>query len=414
MLTCQGPTRCAYLLFCTFSDLTPLELCDTVQVEDDTLPLSICRAQRTNRRLPKRFRDMLPEPLLPLYPQDVEAPLEVNALGVNSGSCPSTTTASTTPSSPNPSFPQADLSAQPAQLPPKKCAVSISQKNSFGLFRLYDEGSVPTSGDPEDQSEADPLPTHRQESVSNIFYPYPNESSWCIGDWYWNHGAQKSKQSFKNLVDIITSANFRSEDLYRTNWTAIDRQLGSLGTVHDHSQATPAATDPEEWQAEDDGWMQRDITISVPFPHRVLHPSPRTYTVSHFYRRSLVSIIREALSDPIRCRLFRFKPYSLRWKRSCTVDDIGVYGELFSSQAFITAHRDLQDARLDSTSCTLPRCIVALMFWSDTTQLTAFRDAKLWPLYVYFGNESKYRHCTPTANLCSHAAYFQTVCTSYV
>ena len=52
------------------------------------------------------------------------------------------------------------------------------------------------------------------------------------------------------------------------------------------------------------------------------------------------------------------------------------------------------------------------MFWSDATQLTAFSDAKLWPLYIYFGNESKYQRCAPTANLCSHAAYFQTVCVS--
>ena len=36
------------------------------------------------------------------------------------------------------------------------------------------------------------------------------------------------------------------------------------------------------------------------------------------------------------------------------------------------------------------------MFWSDSTQLTQFGTAKLWPLYVFFGNESKYRRCQPT------------------
>jgi len=359
---------------------------------------------------------MLPEAPLPLYLQDAEALLQFNALGANSDQLPSTitSTASVTPSSPNPLFPQADSGAHSAHLPPKQCAVPISPKNSFGLFHLYNEGSVPTSGDPKDQSKADPLPTHGQEPVSNLFYPYLNESSWHIGDWYWNQGAQKSKQSFKILVDIITSEDFRSEDLYHTSWAAIDHQLGSLGTVHDPSQTTPAAADSEEWQAEDDGWIQRDVTISVPFPRRCLHPGPRTYTVSRFYRRSLVSIIREALSDPVWCRSFRFEPYLLQWKRSCSIDDIGIYGEFFSSQAFITAHRDLQGAHLDSTSCTLPQRIVALMFWSDATQLTAFGDAELWPLYVYFGNESKYRCCMLTTNLCSHAAYFQTVCISYV
>jgi len=49
------------------------------------------------------------------------------------------------------------------------------------------------------------------------------------------------------------------------------------------------------------------------------------------------------------------------------------------------------------------------MLWSDATQLTAFGTAKLWPLYIYMGNESKYMRCQPLANLCSHAAYFHTV-----
>lgn len=52
------------------------------------------------------------------------------------------------------------------------------------------------------------------------------------------------------------------------------------------------------------------------------------------------------------------------------------------------------------------------MFWSDTTQLTSFGNAKLWPTYMYFGNESKYRHCKPSLNLSNHVAYFEMVCLS--
>ena len=358
---------------------------------------------------------MLPEPPLPLPPHGTEVLLEVNALEADPGSCPSTSAASVTPNS-QPS-PFEDPAAQRAQLPSKRCAILVTPKNSFGVFRLYDEGSIPSADDPEDQSGADPLTTPGLEvcasqplpSFVNPFHPYPNESSWRIGDWYWNEGAQKSKQGLKKLTEIITSDSFRPEDLYHTNWVAIDRQLGSLEAVHDSSQGALTVADSEEWQAEDGGWMRRTITISVPFPQHFLHPGPRNYSISNFYRRSLLSIIRETLSDPARCRSFRFEPYSLRWRRSGEVD-VGIYGELFSSQAFIAAHRDLQGAQLDSISCTLPRRIVALMFWSDATQLTVFGDAKLWPLYVFFGNESKYQRCIPTANLCSHVAYFQTVC----
>ena len=64
---------------------------------------------------------------------------------------------------------------------------------------------------------------------------------------------QKSKDSFKKLVEIITTADFCSEDLCHTNWAAIDCQLGSLNTVQDLLQASTMAADSEEFQAEDVG-----------------------------------------------------------------------------------------------------------------------------------------------------------------
>ena len=244
---------------------------------------------------------------------------------------------------------------QSAQLPSAHCGVLVTQKNSFGLFCLYDGDSLPISNDPEDQSGDCQPTTYRCEETLptslNLFHLYPNESSWHIGDWYWNKGTQKSKQSFKSLVGIITSADFRSEDLHHTNWVAINCQLGSLGPVLEQPQIT---SNTEEWQAEDSGWMQRSITISVPFPQLFLHPSPKNYTISNFYRQSLLSIICKMLSDPAHCRSFCFKPYLLRWQCSCGVNDIGVYGEIFSSQAFITAHCELQDIQLDPTGCSLP------------------------------------------------------------
>ncbi|KAF8067028.1 hypothetical protein FPV67DRAFT_1562486 [Lyophyllum atratum] len=53
------------------------------------------------------------------------------------------------------------------------------------------------------------------------------------------------------------------------------------------------------------------------------------------------------------------------------------------------------------------------MFWSDSTHLTAFGQAKLWPAYMFLGNNSKYHRCCPTANLCNHVAYFQKLPSSF-
>ncbi|KAG2062206.1 hypothetical protein BDR06DRAFT_978637 [Suillus hirtellus] len=55
-------------------------------------------------------------------------------------------------------------------------------------------------------------------------------------------------------------------------------------------------------------------------------------------------------------------------------------------------------------------CVVAsVMVWSDATHLANFRDASLWPFYVYFGNQSKYTQGKPTAWVCHHLAYIPTL-----
>ncbi|KAG2336568.1 hypothetical protein BDR05DRAFT_985238, partial [Suillus weaverae] len=40
------------------------------------------------------------------------------------------------------------------------------------------------------------------------------------------------------------------------------------------------------------------------------------------------------------------------------------------------------------------------MFWSDATHLTQFGNASTWPVYLFFGNQSKYACACPTTNAC--------------
>ena len=78
-----------------------------------------------------------------------------------------------------------------------------TQLNSFGLFRLYGEDSLPII-DPDTNNSLDEagLSTPHNDTSSqpmetittggNPFYPYPNETLLLLGDWYWNQGHQKS------------------------------------------------------------------------------------------------------------------------------------------------------------------------------------------------------------------------------
>ena len=52
---------------------------------------------------------------------------------------------------------------------------------------------------------------------------------------------------------------------------------------------------------------------------------------------------------------------------------------------------------------------MGLMFASDGTQLANFSNAKLSPVYLGFGNESKDRRSKPSCQAFEHIAYFETV-----
>ena len=143
------------------------------------------------------------------------------------------------------------------------------------------------------------------------------------------------------------------------------------------------------------------------------NPGCKNYTIQGFYHRSLVSIIQEKNSNPTHAALFHYEPYELRWHLPHRNDNMKVYNELFNSAAFLKAHQQLQDSPPEP-GCDLPHVVMVLMFWSNSTQLTQFGNTKLWPLYVFFGNESKYWRCQPANNMCSHAAYFQVVNESFL
>jgi hypothetical protein len=284
--------------------------------------------------------------------------------------------------------------------------------NIFGLYRRYQSQELP-SHDPEEYVNLQDLvdsPTtnsQRQHPNSNehSFYPYPNENSFLLRDWYWNHGVQKSCKTFKGLLDIVGHPQFCPQDVEHTNWNKINEKLGR--NDFDNCVNDAGWQDIQGFE-EDAGWKKSPITILVPFHSRMKEPGSQNYIAGDLYHCSIVSIIREKLTNAEDDRHFHYEPFEFIWNHNDTASEIRVHGEIYTSPAFIETHCELQDLP-GEPGCTLPRVVIALMFASDATHLTNFGTAKLWPSYLYFRNESKYRRCKPSFNLCNHVAYFQTV-----
>lgn len=384
-------------------------------VNDDHLPIALRKPRRLNRI--QCYRDDVAQSL-PVFPPASEFeddhPVPSNSSPLTPQALPSDAPGPPTQSPSSNSLPDTlGLSTQSSS------PSTDSPRNIFGLFRRY-LSKTPPLHDPEkylslaalseDPPSIDNLNLVAEPRSSSSFYPYPNMSSYRLGDWFWNNGHQKSRESFTQLLDIVGASDFKPEDVRQTKWGKIDAILGS-----NDFDGKSAADEKEEgeWLDEDAGWSRTPITISVPFHSRSKESGPQDYHVGDLYHRSLVSVIREKLANPGDDRGFHYQPFELFWTPPNLTDEIRVHGELYASPAFLDAHQGVQELPAEP-GCDLPRFVVAMMFSSDATHLTSFGTAKLWPCYLFFGNESKYNRCKPSCHLCNHVAYFQTVRLAYL
>ncbi|KAG8933829.1 hypothetical protein FRC01_006874 [Tulasnella sp. 417] len=319
----------------------------------------------------RRFQDFLPEGVSRLLSQ-----------------YRNTTSASSPPPTSSPSIdPVPDA---PARLPrirllmPKwKTAV-----NRFGIFREYRAHPGP-SFIPDENVDLDHFvlqpPPGRQEpeltsevelySLPSIRNPVRRLPAPTVTPPPPTTGSQhptNSKAAQAKLQDLILHPRFFSKDLLGFNSDKLGR---------DHRP------------------------IDIPSSSKDL-PSPSTvFNVEGFHHRKLVDVIRTSLANPSTMAQVHLEPYKSLWQRPGSSSILRIYDEVYTSDAMLKAHEDLQ-RQPQEPGCNLERVVLSLLFASDATHPTNFGQAKLWPLYMAFGNISKYERCKPKSGLMEHVAYF--------
>ncbi|KAL1711752.1 hypothetical protein EV715DRAFT_268357 [Schizophyllum commune] len=125
---------------------------------------------------------------------------------------------------------------------------------------------------------------------------------------------------------------------------------------------------------------------------------------------------KSAFSDSP-AQYLHFSPFELRHSTSGDAGDSQrLHGELYTSDAFLKAHDEVQRHGLlpeDDPHCTRERMVAALQFASDGTHLANFGNAKAWPIYVMLGNLSKYIRAVPTSGALYHLAYIPSLPSSF-
>ena len=160
-----------------------------------------------------------------------------------------------------------------------------------------------------------------------------------------------------------------------------------------------------------DDFQVASVTIEVPTGEQDSSGGSCPYSVPGLRYRNLLKVIKSAFQDPLTCH-FHLMPSFLMHQSPATGAEQRLYGELYHLDVFIEEHKRVQNYSLpplDDPACKLKKVIAALMFWSDSTHLANFRTAKLWPVYLFFGNLSKYIRSWPSSGACNHLAYIPSV-----
>ena len=224
------------------------------------------------------------------------------------------------------------------------------------------------------------------------------------------------------MQEFQRQPDFCASDAASANFDKIDRLL----------------TAKEPWTNAAEGWRQASITIGIPPSHRSTQASRRSeytarqrirrhepfeevpaehpvagdhFTISQFFYRPLVPLARKVFGESHVSQDFHYHPYHLKYLPPGaplgTLPEM-VHSELYNSQAWLDADFELQNSPREE-GCDLPRAIMAFMLYSDSTNLAQFGNAKAWPIYVFFGNQSKYDRARPASAAGYHVAYLPSV-----
>jgi hypothetical protein len=352
-------------------------------------PLTASGRPHRQRRLPRRFADNLPEALAPA-PTHFESQSETGVAGP---------------------LPQ-PVTARRILLIVRDRLVTAA--NSFGVWREYPrrptidpDGSLSLEelsnshqvssnllSESRSESSAADLPTSSPDSERPFYWPCQNATIWRVMAWLNNGKTAKSEAEATAFVEtVIHASDFSKDELigfnaHREN-LQLDKALSSAALKSQFSESS--------------------VDILVPSGDPKV--PPKTFSVPGLLHRKLTSVIIDAFNDPL-SHLLHLSPFKLFCHNPQTKKEERIFGELYTSDAFLAEHEEVQrHGKLpsDDLSCQCEKVVAALMISSDATHLTNFGNTKAWPIYLMLGNLSKYFRSLPNSGALHHLAYIPSV-----
>ncbi|KAF9058027.1 hypothetical protein BJ165DRAFT_1521351 [Panaeolus papilionaceus] len=239
-------------------------------------------------------------------------------------------------------------------------------------------------------SRAHSLARQSSNQQQSQYWPFENATIHSVMTWLNNgHIAKSESETTKFVHDVILSPTFQSHHLLgfdaRQQNQLLDQRL-SQSSLHNQFSTS-------------------SLQIQVPSGQQNVPAVP--FDIPGFLSRSIVDVIKEAFTGSY-SHLLHFSPFRLFHRDPNTGVDQRIYGEVYSSDAFLAESdkvRYKSPVDPNDPNCQREKVVAALMFSSDATHLTEFGNTKAWPIYLMLGNLSKYIRSQVNSGAMHHLAY---------
>jgi len=257
--------------------------------------------------LPKRYRDIIPEPLIPVEPppdapeDGMESMAEDNDLHQNASlSAPS--------DEDNPTWPKTDPDAFDLFRQYQNTFPTYDPEN-MTYFSQFCDAPTFDHGDSElvdEQPWYSGLGTFLGAANHQYFTPFLNATTYRLMSWFYNSSSTKSLGDLDRLVnDVILADDFNRDELQEFSAAHevkhMDKgQADPLGSIH-FSAA--------------DGWHETSLEISIPC-EKVKFASeddaPR-FRVEGLHYRKFTEVVKSAYGE-VSAKSFHTRPFKLFWQ----------------------------------------------------------------------------------------------------
>ncbi|KAG8964562.1 hypothetical protein FRC05_003771 [Tulasnella sp. 425] len=293
------------------------------------------------RRLPGRYRDILPEGPAPLSATPVRP---VGAPGcadhTNNGEAPQESRVSST-----------------SHVEEAPVAVYRTLQNAFNVFRenLRRPLRIPDEDAPLETFSLDVGPLDAEsitQKLSDAIKPFGNMSIYRVGHWFHSCGGKLSRQSLASLItNVLKAKDFSLDDLPGAQ--TIDKLNAALdGMDKVESRREGKGKGEGDVEVVGVGWIEESVRIEIPTGVKQSnkrsndHPPASTpFNVPGLFHRPLVEVIKSACQDDS-AHDFHYEPFWSFQVRPPTQSDgeeilLRLHDELYASDAWISEQQKL-------------------------------------------------------------------------